>query len=112
MKVSIKEAKKIRESLGFTHLIIFGKDKEGVQHIVTHGETVVDAKEAAGAGNELKKFLKWPEELCSAKPMERLCKNCSYFQQEKCVDGKCMYAPKSVRREREDRACGMFEPKE
>jgi hypothetical protein len=118
-KIKISEAKKIREQLDFTHLVIFGIDKDNGQHVVTHGKTVLQANEAANFGNNLKELLSWPDHLCNTKPIERICENCSYFQRshhhscdviQSNMHGKCMFNPEPVKRYEQDRACGNFEP--
>ena len=79
MGISIKKVKEIREELQLTHIIIFGIGKDGKQYVATHGKTVKNSKEAAEAGNHLKKMLGWPDNLCKDVPLERICKNCWNF---------------------------------
>ena len=79
--IPIKLGKVFREQLGWSHFVMFGIDKNGMQHVVTHGEMKVDAKEAADFGNKLKKAAQWPENLCRDKPLERRCPNCAYCQE-------------------------------
>ncbi len=68
-KIPINWAKKIAEDLGYTQVIIHGYDGEtGIQHITTYGKPVSDCENAASGGNVIKRWLKWPEELCNAKP--------------------------------------------
>lgn len=57
MTIKIREAKRVREELKLTHIIIYGVDEEGIFQMVTHGKTEKDAKQAAIAGNKLKKCL-------------------------------------------------------
>ena len=80
MNIAIKKVKQIREELGFIHLIIFGIDENGKQYVATHRLSKKDAKEAAEAGNRLKLCLGWPENLCRSKPLERICKNCEWYE--------------------------------
>lgn len=117
--ISVKEVKKIREQLGLTHIVIFGVSEGGIQHIATHGESKVNAEEAARAGNKLKKSLEWPEGLCKSKPMERICKYCEFWQQEyhrpgdRILDnpvGDCLNNPEKVKRYEKDIACAKLSP--
>lgn len=118
--ITIKELKEIRESLGLTHIIIFGVDEKGMQHVATHGKTITQAKEASEMGNNLKRHLKWPEKLCNLKPLERICQNCTFWQRgyhrpgdviESNMHGSCMYSPAKAKRFEQDNACGSFEPR-
>lgn len=68
-RIPINWAKKIAEDLGYSQVIIHGYDKEtGVQCVTTFGKSIEDCKNAAEGGNAIKRLLKWPEELCNAKP--------------------------------------------
>lgn len=117
--IKIKEIKQIREQFDFTHVVILGISRDGSQHVATHGETIVQAKEAATMGNQLKRQLKWPEEFCNSIPLERKCENCSYWKRKK-IDhseripenwsGKCMLNPDPSLRHDKDIACRNFEP--
>lgn len=117
--IPIKKVKEIREELNLTHLVIFGKDEEGISHVCTHGKTRLDAKRAAEAGNTLKRIMNWPADLCEAKPLERICKNCEFWKMDKTDPGsriperwlgKCHYEPSLITRYEEDTACCHFEP--
>jgi len=119
--ISIAEAKRIREELGMTHIIIIGVDKDNKQHVATYGETEGNAIEAAKAGNYLKKSLGWPEELCNAVPLERKCENCTYYKPDygmHCMNGwtgngsngDCMFEPQKIRVLAVDK-CSHFCPK-
>ena len=79
-----------------------------------------NAKEAAEAGNKLKTYLGWPENLCKSKPIKRICQNCEYWQADyhtpgavwqDTTKGKCMFGIQPVVRYEDDRACNNFEPK-
>lgn len=120
-KISISTVKKIREQIGATHLVIFAVAPDGTQHVATHGETERHAKEAAEAGNKLKRVLKWDDTLCNAKPLERKCENCTYYIADYgtfCFNGwskdgttgDCMVEPTKVPVESK-RKCIYFEPK-
>lgn len=72
-RIPINWAKKIAEDLGYTQVIIHGYDGEtGMQHVTTFGKSLEDCKNAAEGGNAIKRLLKWPEELCKAKPKRLL----------------------------------------
>lgn len=69
MDIPISLAKEISEKSNYDEIVIFGYDpKSGQQHITTYGKTVEQCKDAALAGNYLKKSLHWPDELCHAEP--------------------------------------------
>ncbi len=121
MSISIAEAKSIREQLGLTHLVIWGVDQKGIQHVATHGESEIDAVGAAVVGNQIKTMLGWDESLCKPKPMPRTCGNCCYFERDYgtfCVNGwsqdgrsgKCLSEP-TARRTEEQHGCRYFSPK-
>lgn len=116
--ITIKQSKQVREQLQLTHLVLFGIDTNGVWHVATNGKTKLDAEESAKMGNHLKDKLEWPQ-FTRAKSLERICKNCSFFQRgyhrpgdviESNMHGKCMFNPEPIRRFEEDRACGNMEP--
>lgn len=66
-EIPIKAAKEISCKYEFPEVIIFGYEPEtGAQHVTTYGKTVKQSKDAAKAGNWLKKQLGWPEEECNA----------------------------------------------
>ncbi len=120
-KIPIAVAKRWREEVGATHLVVFAVDEDGSQHVATHGRTEADAAEAARAGNKLKAALGWPEGLCRAKPLERKCENCAYFERDpgrsyaNCFkhaeEGDCLYG-RPPTRTHQDRKCADFEPRE
>jgi hypothetical protein len=115
--IKINEAKEIREQLNLTHVVIFGVDKEGKQHVATHGKSKGQAIEAATLGNSLKNELNWPKQLCKSTPQERICKLCDYFKRgyhrpgdviEDNKKGLCMYSPEPIPRYEKDIACHNF----
>ena len=117
--IKINEAKEIREKFDFTHVVILGIDSAGGQHVATHGLSKQNAKQAADMGNHLKKELQWPVKNCNAKPLERICANCDYWQRgyhrpgdviKENQNGKCMYNPDPILRFEKDTACGQFIP--
>lgn len=121
MSISVAQAKEVRESLGLTHVVIFGVSDGGEQHVATHGQTEQNAHEAAVAGNKLKSSLGWPQDLCTAKPVRRVCENCTYYKPDYgtwCFNGwsgdgsygKCLVEPAASRVGKEH-GCRYFEPK-
>jgi hypothetical protein len=119
--ITIKKGKEIREDLGMAQLIIFAIDEKGIQHVVTHGKTVADAREAAAAGNNLKHHLGWPTDLCRSSALERICKNCHFFKPDYgtyCFNGwsgdgskgNCSLEPRLVQ-VTQGQGCRQFEPK-
>jgi hypothetical protein len=117
--ITINQTKDIRKALDLSQIIILGISKDRTMHVSTHGETKADAREVAEMGNKLKTLLEWPKNLCNDKPLERICKHCSFFQYnyhvpgsriESNAEGKCMFNPEPTRRKEEDRACNNMEP--
>jgi hypothetical protein len=120
MSIPISQAKQIREQLGATHLVIFAVDSAGIQHVATHGLTEQNAKEAAKAGNKLKAALGWDDALCHARPLQRICKNCTYYKPDYgtwCFngwsgdgsEGWCQVMPERVGVDAKGK-CSLFEP--
>ncbi len=121
MKIPVSKAKFLRESLDLTHIVIFGLDRDGVQHVATHGESVEQAEEAAAMGNNLKQSLGWPKDLCNSVPVERICKNCIYYKADYgswCFngwskdgkDGFCSVYPDFTYKRQEKETCLHFTP--
>lgn len=64
----------IADQYGMRQVIIIALNANNdTAHVVTYGKSLDDCRLAADAGNNLKKHMGWPEELCSAVP-ERLLK--------------------------------------
>ena len=119
--ISVKETKRIREHLNCTHIVIFGVDENGNQHVATHGETAQNAIEAAKAGNNLKEALGWDSALCRSMPVTRNCKNCFYYKPDyghHCMNGwsqdgstgHCEYEIENIATDAESK-CHCFQPK-
>jgi hypothetical protein len=67
--IPISAAKRIAKASGYDEVVIFGYDPvTGQEHVTTYGRTLVQCKDAARAGNFLKKALGWAEAQCHAKP--------------------------------------------
>ena len=118
--ITIKQAKEIREMLKLTHIVIFGVTEDNNNVVATHGLSVQQGKEAAQYGNQLKKALGWPLQLCKSTPMKRICDNCSFWKirnydhSERIphnFEGNCYYSPSLIKRVDNDIACSNFEPK-
>jgi len=118
--IKISELSGFRESIGMTHIVVFAVDAGGRQYVATHGETEKHAHEAASAGNNLKKSLSWPDNVCNSKPLERICKNCTYYKPDRGVycangwsgdgeNGKCLIQPVEVHKTSNSK-CSNFEP--
>lgn len=119
--IPLSKAKNFMEANGLTHVVIFGVYPDGSQCVATYGQTKQNANEAARAGNNLKKQLGWPENLCRSQPLRRICRNCDFYKPDygiHCVNGwtddgsrgKCMVTAVPAWRKAEDRACSLFEP--
>ncbi len=110
--IPIKKVKQIREDLNLTNIVIFGIDENLGQYVFSHGKTTADARRSAAFANHMRNFLKWPENMCNSKPIERICENCDYLRwNEKGDVSACMYEPQIIMRRPKDRACSHFEPK-
>lgn len=70
----IKVAKQISKEYEKDVVIIIAFDRKyNKQCVTTYGKTLQDCIEAADFGNGLKRnVLKWPEELCNAKPARQV----------------------------------------
>ncbi len=67
--IPIDDAMRISLDTGFQEIVVFGYDpKTGRQGVTTYGRTVPQSRDAARAGNHLKKALGWPEEICHTVP--------------------------------------------
>jgi hypothetical protein len=67
--IPIAAAKRIANDYEYPEVVIFAYDPEsGDQHVTTYGKNLAQCKDAARAGNYLKKALGWPDELCHSKP--------------------------------------------
>jgi hypothetical protein len=61
--IPIAAAKRIAGDYGWPEVVIFGYDPvSGDQHVTTYGKNLEQCKDAARAGNHLKRHLGWPEE--------------------------------------------------
>ena len=68
-EITIEMAKKISVETEYPEIVIFGYDPvTGKQHVTTYGKTKEQCRDAAIAGNYLKRYLGWPKKLCNAKP--------------------------------------------
>ena len=103
MHIPIKAAKAIADTYEWPVVVIFAADHDGNQHVTTYGANIMDSKNAAMAGNKLKKHLGWPDDLCKAKPLERICGNCTYYDLD-----YCLVEPVKIKRKKDDRACRHF----
>jgi len=117
--ISIKEAKEIREQYNYTQLVILGVKKDGSQCIATSGDTTTNAQCAADLGNYFKKKLDWPDKKCHTKPLERICKKCSFWKDlhydrsepiPYYLKGLCYYEPVKADRCENDISCIHFDP--
>jgi hypothetical protein len=68
-RIPIAAAKRISNDYEYPEVVIFAYDPDsGDQHVTTYGKTLEQCKDAARAGNYLKKALGWPDDLCHAEP--------------------------------------------
>lgn len=111
--ISIKRIKEIREEFKFSHIVILGFTEKGEQHVATHGQTELNAVEAANIGNKIKEKIGFPKSKCDDKPLERICKNCISLQLcplDNLNYHECVIEPMKAIRNKEDKACKNFEP--
>ena len=72
-RIPIKVARDLGKKLGMTEAILVFVDKNGQQHVVTWGKRYNDCVDAARTGNYIKRdILRWPNELCKAKPARQI----------------------------------------
>ena len=68
-RIPISAAKEISKKFDFPEVVIFAYDPvSGTQHVTTYGRNIEQCKDAARAGNYLKKTLGWADELCHSEP--------------------------------------------
>lgn len=62
-RIPISSAKRISLESNYPEIVIFAYDPvSGMQHVTTYGKTVAMCKDAAKAGDYLKKALGWNNE--------------------------------------------------
>jgi formate dehydrogenase assembly factor FdhD len=63
-RLPIQILKDISKKYNLTHLVLYAFDKEtNVDHVVTYGKDLTQCHQAANFGNQIKKFLGWPDKL-------------------------------------------------
>lgn len=68
-RIPIAAAKRFAGTFGLRQVIIIGLNADDdTAHVVTYGKSLEDCRLAAESGNNLKKHMGWPDELCSAVP--------------------------------------------
>ena len=68
-RITIAAARRLAAEFGLRQVILIGLNEEDdTAHVVTYGKTAEDCRLAAESGNNLKRHMGWPEELCSAVP--------------------------------------------
>ena len=67
-RIPISAAKGLAQKFGLRQVILVALDEENIAHVVTYGKSLEDCRLAAEGGNNLKRHMGWPEELCSAVP--------------------------------------------
>lgn len=69
LRIPVSMAKEVSEKYEYPEVVIFAYDPiSNKQRVTTYGATKDQCKDAAKAGNFLKKVLGWPDELCHAVP--------------------------------------------
>lgn len=110
-KITVKQAGEIMSELGLTHLILIGVDADGVQHVATHGKSILQASQAAKMGDDFKRAAGWPPSKPSV-PIERICRNCDYFDESVSGSGAhwyyCVFERERAPIRSEKKACGEF----
>jgi hypothetical protein len=67
-RIPIKAARDVSRAYACTQVIILAQEADGRAHVVTYGRSREDCRLAAEAGNNLKRIMGWPEELCNEVP--------------------------------------------
>ena len=72
--IPFAELQILAEKYNLSHVIMLAHETDGPDHIVTYGQTILQADQAAEFGNALKDALGWPESLHkqSAKATKRI----------------------------------------
>ena len=70
-RIPPSDLKVLADKHGLVEAILVGRTAENMAHVVTYGKSKAQCLAAAESGNNLKRFLGWPESKCRAKP-ERL----------------------------------------
>ena len=75
-RLPISAAKKLAQEYSLREVIIIARNEhDDTAHVVTYGKSLEDCRLAAESGNNLKRHMGWPEELCSAMPSRLKRKN-------------------------------------
>lgn len=82
--IPITKVKALLEELNLTHLVMFSKGTDGQSHVATSGRSGKQSLEAATVGNDLKRFLYWPEHLCMSVPWKK-------YADQRPEDGELVY---------------------
>lgn len=68
-RIPISAAKRLADEYGLRQVLILALNEEDdTAHVVTFGKSLEDCRLIAESGNNLKRHMGWPEELCSAVP--------------------------------------------
>lgn len=68
-EIQISAAREIAKKYDWPVIAIIGIEPEtGMQHVTTYGKTIRHCKFVAEFGNNLKRKMGWPEEMCHASP--------------------------------------------
>ena len=68
-RLPISAAKRLAEEYSLREVIIIARNEENdTAHVVTYGKSLEDCRLAAESGNNLKRHMGWPEELCNDVP--------------------------------------------
>ena len=70
-KIPVSELKAFSDKHGLVECVLVGREKDNTVHVMTYGKSKKQCLDAANSGNNLKRYLGWPEEKCHDKP-ERL----------------------------------------
>jgi hypothetical protein len=68
-RLPIAAAARLAAAYGLRQVIVIGLNADDdTAHVTTYGTSPEDCRLAAESGNNLKRHMGWPEELCSAVP--------------------------------------------
>lgn len=82
-RISVLAAERFAQTHDLRQVIIIGlNDTDNVAHVVTYGKSKDDCRLAAESGNNLKRHMGWPVELCSAVPRRLMSKKQSIIAPE------------------------------
>lgn len=67
-RIPIQAAKDVAKKYKLKQVVMILLDEQNISHVVTYGKTLEDCYMAAESGNNIKRHMGFPEELCNEVP--------------------------------------------